>query len=155
MSDLGTLFGGTPAVGELDQAFLLLTVASSGAVDTCLLSRMEVRPGIDGLGLAAVVVSRRARANLTARPVATLVAVRNDEMHTLTCSVAARVEAEGASAFALRVTEHRRDGLGIELIPMQYRVDEKLRVAERWDRTEKLLGMLDAAHTTAPWSGRE
>ena len=154
MSDLAALFGGTPTVGELDQAFLLLTVASSGAVDTCLLSRMEVRPTIDGLGLAAVVASRRARANLAARPVATLVAVRNDEMHTLTCSVAARVDAEGASAFALRVTEHRRDGLGIELMPMQYRVDEKLRVAERWDRTEKLLGMLDATHTTAPRSGR-
>jgi hypothetical protein len=34
-------------------------------------------------------------------------------------------------------------------------VDEKLRVAERWDRTEKLLGMLDAAPATAPWSARE
>lgn len=154
MSDLAALFGGMPKVGELDQAFVLLTVASSGAVDTCLLSRMEVRPGVDGLGLAAVVVSRRARANLAARPVATLIAVGNDEMHTLTCSVAARVDAEGASAFALQVTEHRRDGLGIELTPMRYRVDEKLRVAERWDRTDKLLAMLDAARTTAPGSGR-
>ena len=65
------LFAGTPAAGDLDQAFLFLTVAESGAVD------------------------------------------------------------------------HRRDGMGIELTPMRYRVAERLRVAERWDRTDRLLGLLD------------
>jgi hypothetical protein len=75
------LFAGTPAVGDLDQAFLFLTVAESGAADTCLLSRMELRPA--------------------------------------------------------------SYGLGIELTPMRYRVAERLRVAERWDRTDRLLGLLD------------
>ena len=143
--DVAALFAGTPSLGELDQAFLLLTVADSGAVDTCLLSRMELRPGSRGDELAAVVSSRRARANLAARPVATLVAVADDELHTLTCEVTARLDAQGATALALRVTGHRTDGLGIELTPMRYRVAEKLRVVERWDRTEKLLGLLDSA----------
>lgn len=136
------LFGGTPAVGDLDQAFLLLTVAESGAVDTCLLSRMELQPA--GYGLAAVVASRRARANLAARPVATLVAVSGDELHTLTCDVIATLDADGAAALALRIRDQRSDGLGIELTPMRYRVAEQLRVAERWDRTERLLRELDA-----------
>ncbi len=137
------LFAGKPAVGALDQAFLFLTVAESGAVDTCLLSRMELRPA--SYGLAAVVASRRARANLAARPAATIVAVSGDEMHTLTCEVTARIDAEEAAALALRILDHRRDGLGIELTPMRYRVAERLRVAERWDRTDRLLGLLDGS----------
>jgi hypothetical protein len=136
-----SLFGGTPPNGDLDQAFLLLTVAESGAVDTCLLSRTELRPA--SYGLAAVIASRRARANLAARPTATIVAVAGDELHTLTCDVAARLDADGAAAFALRIRDHRRDGLGIELTPMRFRVAERLRVEERWDRTNRLLGQLE------------
>jgi hypothetical protein len=147
-TDAAALFGGTPAVGDLDQAFLFLTVAGSGAVDTCLLSRMELRPA--SYGLAAVVASRRARANLAARPVATIVAVAGDELHTLTCEVDARLDADGAAALALRIRDHHRDGLGIELTPMLFRVAEQLRVAERWDRTDRLLGLLDS---TAPRCG--
>lgn len=139
---IDALFGGTPSVGDLDQAFLFLTVSASGAVDTCLLSRMELRPA--GYGIAAVVASRRARANLADRPVATLVAVSGDELHTLTCGVDARLDADGAAAFALGIRDHRRDGLGIELTPMRFRVAERLRVAERWDRTNRLLDLLQA-----------
>lgn len=139
--DVAALFAGTPAVGELDQAFLFLTVAETGAIATCLLSRMELRPA--SYGLAAVISSRRAWANLAVRPIATIVAVSGDEMHTLTCEVAARLDAEEAAALALRILDHRRDGLGIELTPMRYRVAERLRVAERWDRTDRLLALLD------------
>src|SRR5258708_3600758 len=102
------LFGGTPSVGDLDQAFLFLTVSPPGAVDTCLLSRMELRP--TSYGIAAVVASRRARANLADRPVATIVAVSGDELHTLTCKVDARLDADEAAAFALAIRDHRRDG---------------------------------------------
>jgi hypothetical protein len=136
------LFGGTPSVGDLDQAFLFLTVSPSGAVDTCLLSRMELRPA--RFGLAVVVASRRARANLADRPVATIVAVSDDELHTLTCGVDARLDADGAAALALGIRDHRRDGLGIELTPIRFRVAERLRVQERWERTSRLLELLDA-----------
>jgi len=141
-ADVDTLFGGTPSVGDLDQAFLFLTVSPSGAVEACLLSRTEIRPARYGLGV--VVASRRARANLTDRPVATIVAVAGDEMHTFTCEVDARLDADGAAALALGIREHRRDGLGIELTPIRFRVAERLYVDERWDRTDRLLDLLDA-----------
>jgi hypothetical protein len=140
--DLPGCFGGTPAIGDLDQAFLFLTVSPVGTVDTCLLSRMELRPA--GYGLAAVVASRRARANLAERPAATIVAVSDDEMHTMTCEVLARIDAEGAAALALVTKDHRRDGLGIELLPMRFRVAGRLRADERWERTSQLLGLLEA-----------
>jgi hypothetical protein len=141
-ADVDALFGGTPSVGDLDPAFLFLTVSPSGAVDTCLLSRMELRPA--SYGLAVVVASRRARANLADRPVATIVAVSGDELHTLTCEVDARLDADGAAAFAFGIRDHRRDGLGIELTPMRFRVAARLHVEERWDRTDRLLDLLDA-----------
>jgi hypothetical protein len=141
-ADVDALFGGTPSVGDLDQAFLFLTVSPSGAVDTCLLSRMELRPA--SYGLAVVVASRRARANLADRPVATIVAVSGDELHTLTCQVDAWLDADGAAAFAFGIRDHRRDGLGIELTPMRFRVAERLHVEERWDRTDRLLDLLHA-----------
>ncbi len=141
-ADVDALFGGAPSVGDLDQAFLFLTVSPSGAVDTCLLSRMELRPA--SYGLAVVVASRRARANLADRPVATIVAVSGDELHTLTCEVDARLDADGAAAFALGIRDHRRDGLGIELTPMRFQMAERLHVEERWDRTDRLLDLLEA-----------
>ncbi len=141
-ADVDALFGGAPSVGDLDQAFLFLTVSPSGAVDTCLLSRMELRPA--SYGLAVVVASRRARANLADRPVATIVAVSGDELHTLTCEVNARLDADGAAAFALGIRDHRRDGLGIELTPMRFQMAERLHVEERWDRTDRLLDLLEA-----------
>ncbi len=141
-ADVDALFGGAPSVGDLDQAFLFLTVSPAGAVDTCLLSRMELRPA--SYGLAVVVASRRARANLADRPVATIVAVSGDELHTFTCEVDARLDADGAAAFALGIRDHRRDGLGIELTPMRFQMAERLHVEEHWDRTDRLLDLLDA-----------
>ncbi|MGH9057154.1 MAG: hypothetical protein ACRDYY_15025 [Acidimicrobiales bacterium] len=134
---------GHPVVGSLDQAFLLLTVAPSGAVDVCVLSRVEMRP--TDTGVAVVVASRRARANLADRQVATLVAVVGDAVHSLTCEVAEMVEGEGAAAIGLRVLAHRRDGLGIELHPILFRVERRLQVEERWDRTARLLDRLQPA----------
>jgi hypothetical protein len=133
-------FGGTPSVGDLDQAFLFLTVNPAGAVDTCLLSRMELR--LASYGFAAVVASRRARENLADRPVATIVAVCGDELHTFTCEVDARLDADGVAAFALGIRGHHRDGLGIELTPIRFRVAERLHAEERWDRTDRLLRVL-------------
>jgi hypothetical protein len=141
--DVAACLAGIPPVGQLDQAFLFLTTGPAGVVDTCLLSRMELR--VTGFGFAAVVGSRRARANLAERPAATIVLVCGDEMHTFTCGVDARLDAHEAAAFALGVREHRRDGLGIELTPIRYRVAARLRVDERWDRTERLLQQLESA----------
>lgn len=142
-ADVAACLGGTPPVGQLDQAFLFLTTGPAGTIDTCLLSRMELR--VTGSGFAAVVGSRRARANLAEQPVATIVGVCGDELHTFTCGVDARLDDDEVAAFALGITEHRRDGLGIELTPIRYRVAARLRVEERWERTERLLHQLESA----------
>ena len=68
----------------------------------------------------------------------------SDELHTFTCAVDARLDADGAAALALGIRDHRGDGLGIELTPIRYRVAERLRIEERWDRTERLLRLLEA-----------
>src|SRR6266566_2136626 len=73
-----------------------------------------------------------------------IVAVSGDELHTLTCEVNARLDADGAAAFALGIRDHRRDGLGIELTPMRFQMAERLHVEERWDRTDRLLDLLEA-----------
>lgn len=131
---------GSPPVGQLDQAFLLLTVDPAGAVDVCLLSRAELRAARDGL--AAVVASRRALANLDRHPVATVVVVCDDTVHSLVCRVTDRVEGDGASAVALAVERHGTDGLGIELQPLRFRVEDRLRIDERWEHTDALLAEL-------------
>lgn len=141
-ADVAACFGGSPRIGELDQAFLFLTTGQGGAVDVCLLSRVELRVTDDGF--AAVVTSRRARANLAERPVATIVVVCGDELHTFTCDVTARLGTADVAAVALAIRGHRRDGLGIELTPVRYRVAAKLRFDERWDRTEQLLQQLQS-----------
>lgn len=146
-ADVAACLGGAPRIGELDQAFLFLTASQGGAVDVCLLSRVELR--VTENGFAAVVASRRARANLAGQQVATIVVVCGDEMHTFTCDVTALVETDEANAYALAVRSHRRDGLGIELIPLRYRVAAKLRFDERWDRTEQLLHQLQSTQRPA------
>lgn len=136
-------FSGTSPIGELDQAFLLLTVAANGAVNTCLLSRTEVHAG--GAGFLAVVASRRARANLAERPVATLTAVCDNALHTFTLGVANRVDEPDASAFELRVVDHQVDGMDIELHPMLFRCDDTLPTTENWTRTAELMARLAPA----------
>lgn len=133
---------GLPTVGEFDQAFLLITVNEGGIPEVCVLSRTELRPGVGDADLAAVIASRRARANLTRRPVATIVAVADDAVYVLTCNVVRRLDEADASAVVFAVADQRRDSVGVALRPLQFRVEERLRVDERWDRTERLLGMI-------------
>jgi hypothetical protein len=143
--DLAACFRGLPVVGQLDQAFLLLTVNERDGVDTCLLSRTELRTyESDGADLMAVVASRRARANLSARPRATIVAVVGDAVHTIECRIVHRTDAPDTAALLLAAAEHRRDTVGVELRPLSFRVEERLRVEERWDRTEQVMRSLAA-----------
>lgn len=131
---------GLPAVGQLDQAFSLLTVDPDGVVDVCLLSRTEVATA--GTRLRFVVGSSKARRNLRASGRATLVAVSGDAAHYLALQLVRSLEEDGAMAAELDVVRSLRDDLGVELLPMRFRVDEKLRMIERWDRTGELLERL-------------
>ncbi len=131
---------GRPDIGTLDQAFILLTVDDEGVADVCLLSRseMEADPG----EVRLVVAGRKARANLGRSGQATLVAVAGGVPNYLALRTRATVEADGALAVALSVTRVLRDDLGIELHPIMFRVEERLAVTERWERSTALLGEL-------------
>ena len=140
---------GLPAVGERDQAFVLTTVDPDGVIDVCLLSRTEVATTSDVVRV--VVGSRKARRNLQATGRATLLVVANDAAHYLALALGRTLEEDGAMAAELGVVRSLRDDLGVELLPMRFRVDEKLRVLERWDRTASLLVRL--AETGQPEGG--
>ena len=127
-------------MGELDQAFLLLTCDATGLVDVCLLSRTEVAPAPDGV--RAVVASTKARRNLAASGRATLVVVSGDAAHYLGLEVRRTVEGDGAVGVELGVVRYLRDDVGVELHPLRFRAEERLRVAERWERTAALLARL-------------
>jgi len=132
---------GTPTVGTLDPAFALLTVDEEGSVDVCLLSRTELRASERSLGI--VVASSKARRNLRSRGRATLLAVVDNVAHYLTLLVEQMIEEEGAMAVRMTPLRHLRDDLGIELHPILFRVDERLEVMERWERTGWLFQRLD------------
>lgn len=132
---------GRPVVGELDQAFLLLTVDGTGAVDACLLSRTEVEAR--DRAIRVVVAGTRVRRNLRASGKATLVAVAGNAAHVLALELRRTIEDDGALAAELGVVRATRDDVGVTLEPLRFRVDERLRDDERWDRTAALLGRLD------------
>lgn len=131
---------GRPEVGELDQAFALLTVDAEGRVDVCLLSRTEVEATPSSLRV--VVASTKARRNLRATGRATFLSVTDGAAHYLALRTRHVIEEEGAMAADLQVERDLRDDLGVELHPILFRVEERLAVEERWDRTRRLLARL-------------
>lgn len=132
---------GRPEIGELDQAFLLLTAAPDGPIDVCLLSRTEVRATPESVLVA--VASGKARRNLAAAGRATLVVVAGDAAWYLALELR-RSEPSGSGLLGaeLAVVRVLRDSVGVELEPLRFRVEERLRVDERWDRSADLLGRL-------------
>jgi hypothetical protein len=133
---------GLPVVGELDQAFLLLTAHTSGPVDVCLLSRTEVRATSHSILL--VTTSSKARHNLADNGRATLVAVTADAAHYLALQLRRSVAADDALACEFGVTRALEDAMGVELHCLRFRVEERLRLQERWQRTADLLDRLDS-----------
>ncbi len=134
---------GVATVGFLDQAFVFLTADDGGPIDVCLLSRTELRA--TATEVEVVVASSKARRNLAASRRATLVAVTGHAAHYLGLEVRDLLEDEDMLAARLGVTRVLRDDLGVELHPMRFRVEERLRVEERWEATSALLDQLDHA----------
>jgi hypothetical protein len=131
---------GVPEIGALDQVFMLLTVDVQGRVDVCLLSRTEVEATASSLRV--VVAGTKARRNLRVTGRATFVAVAGDAAYYLALRVVRVLEEAGAIGAVLEVERALRDGLGVELHPACFRVEEKLAAEERWDRTRRLLERL-------------
>lgn len=131
---------GRPAVGALEQAYVLVTVDDEGVPDICLLSRSEMEA--DTEQVRAVVAGRKPRANLARSGRATLIVVAAGVPTYLALRSGAMVERQGAVGVALFVTRVLRDDIGIELHPIMFRVEERLAATERWDRSTALLGEL-------------
>jgi hypothetical protein len=133
---------GLPVVGELDQAFLLLTAHTSGPIDVCLLSRTELRATSHSVLL--VTTSSKARHNLADNGRATLVAVMADAAHYLALQLRRSVADDDALACEFAVTRALKDAVGVELRCLQFRVEEKLRMQERWQQTADMLDHLES-----------
>lgn len=142
------LISGRPAVGEMEQAFMLLTASTRGPIDVCLLSRAELETTASTVHL--VVRSRKARANLRDTGRATLVAVRGDTAHYLALELLRTLDEEGAVAAELEVVRHLTDSLGVELRPLLFKVEPRLATEERWDLTTGLLERLRAQGAGMP-----
>ncbi len=133
---------GEPAVGALEPAFALLTVDDAGRVDVCLLSRAEVDASPSTLRV--VVAGAKAQRNLRATGRATFLAVADDAAHYLALRVRRVVEEQDATAAELEVERVLRDDLGVQLDPMRFRVEPRLAIEERWERSRRLLDRLAA-----------
>lgn len=138
--ELRALVSGQPVVGEMEQAFLLLTSSADGPIDVCLLSRAELEATESAIRL--VTRSRKARKNLDDTRRATLVAVHGDTAHYLALEVQRSIEDGTAAAIELVVVRHLADSLGVDLEPLLFKVEGHLAVEERWDQTAALLGRL-------------
>lgn len=139
------LISGRPVIGEMEQAFVLLTASANGPIDVCLLSRAEMETTDSTIRI--VIRSRKARINLGDTGRATLVAVRGDTAHYLALELRRTLdEGDDGSTFAaeLGVVRHLTDTLGVELRPLLFKVEPRLAVDEGWDRTAELIDRLQA-----------
>lgn len=127
--------GGGPGAGAGQRAG-----AGGHAPAVCLLSAVEIRATPTTLSVAAR--SGRLAANLDVNPVATLVAWAGN-LHYVTLALQRRVRHENVHGYRFGVQDVRIDDIGIETRPLQYRMHERLAVAERWDLTRAVLDELD------------
>lgn len=140
--DVQATIVGLSAAGELDQVFILLTAAPDGPIDVCLLSRTELHATPTKVLL--VTRSSKARRNLAALGRATLIAVTGGAAYYLALEIRHTIEEDGTVAAEFAPVRVLRDDLGVELQPARFRVEERLRVQERWEKSASLLSRLAA-----------
>jgi hypothetical protein len=144
---LSSLGGALPEAGEWYPVHQLLTAGSgagagSGAPAVCLLSRAEVRATPETVSVAAR--SSRAAANLARTGAATLVAWAG-KPHYVTLALRDTVgPREGVRGYLFDVAGVRIDDIGIEMRPLEYRMEAWLAAAERWETTSAILDELAA-----------
>ncbi|HXT87744.1 MAG TPA: hypothetical protein VN714_00650 [Trebonia sp.] len=139
---LGELSGALPEAGAWYPVHQLLTAAPGGPPAVCLLSRAELRATTATVSAAAR--SSRAAANLAASPAATL-ACWAGRLYYLTLELRATAgPRDGVHGYLFDVRDVRVDDIGIELRPLQYRMEAWLAKAERWDASTAILDELAA-----------
>lgn len=137
---LAALSGALPEAGAWYPVHQLLTAGLDGVPAVCLLSRAEIRATQTMVSVAAR--SSRAAANLAVTGTATLVAWAGKPHYVtleLRDTVAPRM---GVRGYLFDVREVRIDDIGIEMRPLEYRMEAWLAAAERWETTSALLDEL-------------
>ncbi|GAB2447554.1 hypothetical protein GCM10027062_31620 [Nocardioides hungaricus] len=122
------IFGGE----STSQAFPFLTVADSGHPHVALLSSAQIGVSDDGSAILVSVAGRETCANLDARGLATVVAVRGVTAYYAKCQVLARTEVQGRAGYALQPLDVKLDRAGVELVPLGFHFKPELADAERW-----------------------
>ncbi len=137
---LGALSGDLPEADAWYPVHQLLTAAPGGPPAVCLLSRAELRATL--VTVSAAARSSRAAANLSASPAATLVCWAG-RLHYVSLELRATAgPCDGVRGYLFDVRDVRVDDIGIELRPLQYRMEAWLAKAERWDATTAILDEL-------------
>lgn len=139
---------GSPDDGRedgFDLAFALLTVDADGYPHAALLSRHQLRPGRAAGELLAVVWGPTTRANLLARPKATLLAADYTAAHYLKLNVLRYLEQPLRLGLVLELEEYARDSAGVELRPLQFRMSAEIAAREGWDQDAAALELLERA----------
>lgn len=139
---LNMLSGTLPKASAWYPVHQLLTAAPGGPPAVCLLSQAELRA--TPVTVSAAVRSSRAAANLAASPAATLVCWAG-RLHYVSLELRATTgPCAGVHGYLFDVRDVRVDDIGIELRPLEYRMEAWLAKAERWDATTAILNELAA-----------
>lgn len=139
---LARMLHGRPAAGQREQAFPFLTVDGAGYPHVALLSRAELGVSRDGREVLAVIASTRTVANLGRDGRAGLIAVEGTTAHYAKLGVTRTIAGGAVTGYAMTVTEHKADSLGIALTPVTFTPTEELASLEHWDASDALLGRL-------------
>ncbi|MEU5852732.1 hypothetical protein [Saccharopolyspora shandongensis] len=139
--EVARLVTGFPGFDAEEQAFPFLTVDLRGFPHVALLSRSELDVSPRG-DLVAVISSRNTNHHLKRAGRATLIAVEGTSGHYLKLQVV-HVETTGdLVGYRFRVSEYKRDSVGISLTPIGFRTTAELSETEQWARSRALLDEL-------------
>ncbi|QRY42596.1 hypothetical protein JVX93_18530 [Mycolicibacterium boenickei] len=147
--EVAELLRGFPDVDMQEQAFAFLTVDTGGYPHSALLSRTELEPSADEVVLFAVVASPRTRANLRRTGTAGLIAIDGTTCHHIKLRMTGSLADRGVLGCVFTVVDHKRDDLGIPLLPMSFHTCTELAGQENWPRTRALFARLRAGHERA------
>ena len=138
---LAALCGALPEAGAWYPVHQLLTAGlAGGAPAVCLLSLAEVRATQATVSVAAR--SSRAAANLPVTGTATLVAWAGKPHYVTLALRDTAAPRGGVHGYLFDVREVRVDDIGIEMRPLEYRMEAWLAAAERWETTSAILDEL-------------
>jgi hypothetical protein len=143
--ELALLLATWPRPDRDEQAFPFVTVDEAGFPHVMLLCTAELlaTPARDALLVA--VASVNARANLARTGTATLIAADGTAAHYTKLRVHDTEEHERFTLYSCHVAHHKRDSLGIPLLPMGFRATRAVAESERWTATRAALTRRDEA----------